>query len=237
MTNKTTQHPPIDHSSVAESVNAAINFTMYSVFQENLTAPAPQKSVQELLVELAAVKDLTIRGWYDVSGFRADADLMVWMHAPTTDALQLAYRLITTWSHGRLEPIWSNIGVHRAAEFNRSHIPAFLAGETPKDFVCVYPFVRTHQWYLIDEDDRKRMLQEHGMAARDYSDVLANTVAAFALGDYEWLLALEANELTRLVDLMRDLRAVEARLYVAEEIPFFTGPRRTPEELLGRIAN
>ena len=34
----------------------------------------------------------------------------------------------------------------------------------------------------------------------------ANTVASFALGDYEWILAFEADELHRIVDLMRHLR-------------------------------
>ena len=53
----------------------------------------------------------------------------------------------------------------------------------------------------------------------------ANTVPAFALGDYEWILAFEAPELHRIVDLMRDLRATEARRHVREETPFFTGPR------------
>ena len=48
---------------------------------------------------------------------------------------------------------------------------------------------------------------------------------AFALGDYEWILAFEAEELHRIVDLMRELRASRARLHVREEIPFFTGPR------------
>ena len=42
--------------------------------------------------------------------------------------------------------------------------------------------------------------------ARDYPDVRANTVASFALGDYEWILAFEADELHRIVDLMRHLR-------------------------------
>ncbi len=51
----------------------------------------------------------------------------------------------------------------------------------------------------------------------------ANTVSAFALGDYEWVLAFEADELHRIVDLMRDLRATEARRHVREEVPFFTG--------------
>ena len=41
--------------------------------------------------------------------------------------------------------------------------------------------------------------------ARDYPDVRANTVPSFALGDYEWMLAFEADDLTRIVDLMRHL--------------------------------
>ncbi|CAM5695021.1 hypothetical protein SBADM41S_10909 [Streptomyces badius] len=39
----------------------------------------------------------------------------------------------------------------------------------------------------------------------------ANTVASFSLGDYEWILAFEADELYRIVDLMRHLRGSEAR--------------------------
>ena len=69
------------------------------------------------------------------------------------------------------------------------------------------------------------MLVEHGMMGREYDQVLSNTVAAFALGDYEWLLALEADELHDIVDLMRHLRASGARRHVREEIPFFTGRR------------
>ena len=91
-------------------------------------------------------------------------------------------------------------------------------------------------WYLLPDEERSRMLREHGAAARDYGDVVANTVAAFALGDYEWLLAFEADQLPRIVDVMRELRAVDARLHVIEETPFFTGPRASAEELLGRLS-
>ena len=88
----------------------------------------------------------------------------------------------------------------------------------------VYPFVRSYEWYLLDEKERRDLLREHGQMARDYPDVRANTIASFALGDYEWLLAFEADELHRIVDLMRELRASGARRHVREEIPFFTGP-------------
>ena len=124
------------------------------------------------------------------------------------------------------------MALHRPAEFNKSHIPAFLAGEEPGNYVCVYPFVRSLDWYLLPDEDRRKMLADHGMAAREYKDVRANTVPAFALGDYEWILAFEAPELHRIVDLMRDLRATEARRHVREETPFFTGPRVSVEQLI-----
>jgi chlorite dismutase len=72
--------------------------------------------------------------------------------------------------------------------------------------------------------------------ARGFPDVRANTVASFSLGDYEWILAFEADELYRIVDLMRHLRASEARLYVREEVPFYTGRRRAVADLVAGLA-
>jgi len=48
-------------------------------------------------------------------------------------------------------------------------------------------------------------------------------------------LAFEADELHRIVDLMRDLRATEARRHVREEIPFFTGPRVQVGDLVATL--
>ena len=116
-----------------------------------------------------------------------------------------------------------------------AEVAAFLAGEEPGNYVCVYPLVRSYEWYLLPDEERRRMLAEHGMAARGYKDVRANTVPAFALGDYEWILAFEAPELHRIVDLMRDLRATDARRHTREETPFFTGPRVGVEELVAKL--
>src|SRR4051812_4435730 len=137
---------------------------------------------------------------------------MVWWHAETAEALQEAYTRLRRTTLGRhLDPVWSQMALHRPAEFNRSHIPAFLADEEPRRWVCVYPFVRSYEWYLLPDEERRFMLAEHGKMARGYPDVRANTVASFALGDYEWMLAFEADELHRIVDLMRELRASTAR--------------------------
>ncbi|GLY04671.1 MULTISPECIES: hydrogen peroxide-dependent heme synthase [Actinoplanes] len=220
-------------------LNATIRYTMWSVFKVASPLPALRDDlageVDTLFAQLAE-KDVTIRGTYDLAGLRADADVMIWWHSSSSDALQDAYSKFRRTGLGRhLTPVWSQMALHRPAEFNRSHLPAFLAGEEARHYICVYPFVRSYEWYVLPEEERRQMLAEHGKMARPFPDVRANTVASFALGDYEWMLAFEADELHRIVDLMRELRASRARLHVREEVPFYTGRRRSITELVNDL--
>jgi chlorite dismutase len=224
----------------ARELNDTIRYTAWSVFRAARALGEADRQplaaeVDELFEQLAA-KEVVVRGTYDVSALRADADLMVWWYAPSADALQEAYsRLRRTRLGGYLEPAWSSMALHRPAEFNKSHIPAFLAEEEPRAYVCVYPFVRSYEWYLLPDAERRALLAEHGQMAREYPDVRANTVASFALGDYEWVLAFEADELHRIVDLMRHLRGSETRRHVRLEVPFYTGRRRSVAELVDAL--
>jgi len=220
-------------------LNETIRYTMWSVFRADPLEGAPREELSgevDALLEQLASKDVVVRGTYDVTALRADADLMVWWHASSAEALQEAYGLLRRTRLGaNLRPVWSVAALHRPAEFNKSHVPAFLAGEPVRAWVCVYPFVRSYEWYLLPEEERRDMLAEHGRQARTYPDVRANTVASFALGDYEWILAFEADELHRIVDLMRDLRASRARRHVREEVPFYTGRRRSISEIVAAL--
>ena len=111
------------------------------------------------LIDEAAGKGTVTRGCYDVQGLRADADYMFWWHATSSDDLQEMYARFRRTRLGRAsEPVWSVMALHRPAEFNKGHIPAFLAEEEPKAYVCVYPFVRSYEWYLLDPAERRTML-------------------------------------------------------------------------------
>jgi chlorite dismutase len=220
----------------ARDLNQVVRYTMWSVFRLRDRLPDDRAAVADEvdgLFEQLAAKDVVTRGTYDVSGLRADADVMVWWHAENPDDLQEAYgRFRRTALGNACEPVWSVMAVHRPAEFNKSHVPAFLAEEDAHDYVCVYPFVRSYDWYLLPDEERRALLAEHGQMARGFPDVRANTVPAFALGDYEWVLAFEADELHRIVDLMRHLRGSRARLHVRDEVPFYTGRRKPVSELV-----
>ncbi len=236
---ETPDAPSQTNAARTRELNATIRYTMWSVFRAETPLPparGPLAAEALELFEQLADKDVAVRGTYDVSGLRADVDLMVWWHSGSSDALQDAYGMFRRTALGRhLAPVWSQMALHRPAEFNKSHLPAFLSGEAPRGYLCVYPFVRSYEWYLLPEEERRDMLAEHGRQARTFPDVRANTVASFALGDYEWILAFEADELHRIVDLMRELRASRARRHVREEIPFFTGRRRPIADIVSAL--
>jgi len=206
-----------------------LGYTLWAVLRRDPLRPT---DLRGLTAAIAAVEGVgvSIRGFYDVSSLRADADLMIWLHGGAPETLQWALRELRR-GMPELLPTWNAMGVHRDAEFTANHLPAFMRGKEPEAWLTVYPFVRSFEWYLLPDDERRAMLGEHGRKGSEYRQVLANTVASFALGDYEWILALEAPELVDLVDLMRALRQTDARRHVREEIPFYTGRRITADEI------
>lgn len=211
-----------------------LGFTLWAVLRRDGVAPVGTESLAAAVAEVEHA-GVTIRGFYDVSGLRADADLMIWLHGGAPETLQRALRILRR-ALPDLLPTWNAMGVHREAEFTKSHVPGFLRGEHARDWLVVYPFDRSYDWYILDEDDRRRMLADHGRKGSAFPSVVANTVSAFALGDYEWILPMESDSLTDLVDMMRGLRATEARLHVRGEVPFYTGRRITVDEIAEVLA-
>ena len=222
---------------LAKELNDTIRYTMWSVFRlERVLGDADRDAeaaeVDALVRASSPPKDVVVRGTYDVSGLRADADLMIWWHAPTVG--RAAGAPTTRSAAPRSAAHGAGLVADGAAPAGRVQQephpgvpgrrgdPALRLRLPVRALVRVVPAARR---------GAPRHAAEHGKMARDYPDVRANTVASFALGDYEWILAFEADELHRIVDLMRDLRAAAARRHVREEVPFYTGRAHTVAEL------
>ena len=227
---------PRDYAVDYHEVNARENYSLHMVFRRTRPLPTDPQRLERITHRLEeAVNGVVVRGWYDVSGFRPDADLMIWALADNTEALQEAFRKVGAIGtcHGRpalFEPVWSAMSRHLPAEFNESHLPACWGGFAPRKYAAVYPFVRSWDWYYLPKARRNAILKEHGMNGHDYNDVAVSTLAAFALGDWEWTITLEADRLDRVMGVLRKQREVEARLFVRVDTPFFTGVRVEPRE-------
>ncbi len=179
---------------------------------------------------------VTVRGTYAATGFRPDADLLFWWLAASADDVQELFTEFRRTPLGRgLELTHAFLGVTRPAEFNPDHLPSFLKGEEPRRYLSVYPFVRTEEWYLMDAAERGKLLRDHGQMGREFPEVRPNTTSAFGLGDWEWILAFESDDLTKIVDCIRRLREAEARRYTKLDVPFVRGIRTDLAEAIAGL--
>ncbi len=217
-----------------------ITYAYYPVFANAIGVIEPDEAREvaheaELLFKQWEDR-VRIRGTYSTVGFRPDADLMMWWVANSPEDIQdllVAFR--RTLLGQALDQTWAFMGVHRPPEVAKDHVPAFVKGTPPKRYLNVYPFVRTPEWYLLPGDERAELLREHGVMGREFPEVLANTTSNFGLGDWEWILAFEADELTQIVDCIRRLRDSQARRFTKEEIPFVTGIRKELAEAVADV--
>ncbi len=211
------------------------SYPVFKVDRDKLASLDPEVAAKDLASVLETHENrVHTRGAYTTATFTASGDLMFWWVADSVDDLEAVLIDVKRTPLGRaLTHVEMFLGVTQPAEFARDHQPAFVKGEDPKKYICVYPFVRTPDWYLLDAKERGSLLREHGEAGREFPDVLANTTSAFGLGDYEWILCFEADSPVRIVELIRRLRATEARRYTKLEIPFVSGIRKD----LGQVVN
>ena len=120
--------------------------------------------VETLFKELD--EKLTVRGIYSTAGFREDADLMMWWVLRSAEDVQDVLREFRHSELGRSMLLaYSFLGVARPPETAPDHVPAFLRGEPAKRYLCVYPFVRSPEWYLLPPKDRGDLLRVHGEMA------------------------------------------------------------------------
>ena len=156
----TAAHPRATQSSTPQLTRTAAppkkakpcTTALYTVFARSGARPAEANTDEaraefEKVVEQLAAEGVTLRGIYDVSAMRDNADVMIWTHGATPEKLQAAVRKIRrTALFAGTTIVWSTMGVHREAEFTRNHAPAYARGKAPEAWVCVYPFVRSYDW-------------------------------------------------------------------------------------------
>ena len=135
---------------------------------------------QEYLAAIdARPSGLTLRGAYSLAGYRADADLMLWLHGREfADIQTLAVALRRTTLGAHLDWAYVYTGAATPAQYDPTHSAAFLQGATPKRYLSVYPFIKTPEWYLLTFEERRTLMADHGRLGRQFSVPRAELEAA-----------------------------------------------------------
>ena len=227
---------------MAKASTPASQFTAFWLFSrkdnwQEVLHPEWEEAVHQFVSVLeGADADVTIRGVYSCMGLRPDVDLIVWVHAPKLDQIsKLAVHLDQTMIGRSLKKVDGYIGTAGMSQYDPTHGPAFVKGLAPRRYLSVYPFTKTPEWYLIDYQERRQMMVEHGQLANPWPNLLTNTVESFGIQDQEFIVALEDDNPKDLVDMVKKLRDAEVRIYTSVDTPIYLGELMSAEDALNAM--
>jgi chlorite dismutase len=102
-------------------------------------------------------------------------------------------------------------------------------------YLFVYPFVKTHGWYQLPQEERQRMMDEHFEVGHRYPEVKIHTTYSYGLDDQEFVLGFETESPQKFLQLIMDLRSAEQRPYTERDTPIFTCLLGSTREVLDSL--
>ncbi len=191
------------------------------------------RSAEELCAALSARSEVTTFT-YSMIGLKTGVDLMLWSLGPSVEALEekvaLALRTgMGTWTAVR----HSFLGMIKPSQYVKRPTPqeqSLFSGERSK-YLIVYPFTKSTDWYLLGQEERQRVMNEHMKVGHRYHQVRQLLAYSFGVDDMDFLVAYETDDLAAFGELVRDLRGTESRRSTVRDTPILTGIHRPIDEI------
>ena len=208
-----------------------VRFALYKVDPIWRRLPAEQQTEhkQELLDTIEGFNRRMLLRPYSLMGTRADAELMLWQIAESPTPFQeLAAAIVRTQMGAYLNMEHSFFSQTKRSIYEIRDDPEdteerLIIQPSDAQYVFVYPFIKTRDWYQMSLHARQGVMDEHIVVGRKYPAVKLNTTYCFGIDDYEFIVAFETDEPSDFLDLVQELRETESSRYTLQDTPLFTG--------------
>ncbi len=210
------------------------DFVKYTFFKvssgwRRLALGERERSKAEFAELVAEFSDRIAMASYSLVGTRGDADFMLWKISPTLETIaELTAQLNRTKLGKYLSTPYSYLAMTRRSPYVEHHQHQGQEGASAamrivgRRYLFIYPFVKTHEWYQLPQEERQRMMNQHFSIGHRYPSVKISTAYSFGLDDQEFVLGFETDEPEAFLDLVMELRESEARPYTLRDTPIFT---------------
>lgn len=208
-----------------------VKFDFYKIDPAWRRLPQEEREAakQELLALVEGFSDFIIFRSYNLVGIRGDSDFLLWKVADRLEAFQSFGAQVNKSALGRYLTLpYSYLSQTRHSIYVAQHRHPGQEGTRAKvhpygaNYMFVYPFVKTREWYRLPKDVRQDMMNEHFRIGHQYPSVRINTTYSYGLDDQEFMLAFESESPSDFLDLVMELRESQASAYTLRDTPVFT---------------
>lgn len=230
---------------MGEETSATSTLNLFAPFRGSLAfwALAPGQRRLQVGWFLEALRKVFPKGWGRVEGYqvfpsRGENDFLIWAAGTAGRPDSVAdwfgrFAKATASYREWFEPGETFWGLTRPSPYVRKESSTTI---DPIDgerlpYLFVYPFVKTHDWYALEMEERRKLMGEHIQVGRQFGDVNQLLLYAFGLQDQDFVVVYEARDPARFSQLVQELRGTAARAYTARDTPILTAVHRSDEEL------
>ena len=220
-----------------------VNFIFYRARPEwrMLSEDEKEKGKLEFIKAFEEFQRDLLMHTYSLVGLRTNAEFMIWRIGYELEPIQeMTARLNRTGLGKYLEATQSFLSMTKRSMYidqdNPEHVEDRLHIVPGKsNYLFVYPFVKTREWYSRPPEQRQEMMDEHIRIGSKYRSVKLHTTYSFGLDDQEFVVAFETDEPSDFLDLVQELRETKASSFTLRDTPMFTCRQRTLAECLDAI--
>ena len=171
---------------------------------------------------------------YSTIGLKAGVDLVLWSLAPSLEALEEKNANALRSGMGAWMTVQhSFLGIIRPSQYVKrptQQEQSLFTGDRSA-YVIVYPFTKSADWYLLGQEERQKVMNEHMKVGHRYPQVRQLLAYSFGVDDMDFLVAYETDDLAAFGELVRELRGTKSRRSTVRDTPILTGIHRPIEEI------
>jgi chlorite dismutase len=178
---------------------------------------------------------------YSMIGLQPGADLLLWSLGPSLEAIEeRASGILRSGLGSWCRVDQSLLGLIQGSQYVKRPTPqeqSLFSGERSR-YLIVYPFTKSTEWYLLDQQTRQTIMAEHIRVGHRYPQVRQLLAHSFGVDDQDFLVAYETDDLDAFSRLVRELRGTESRHSTVSDTPILSGIHRDLGEigtLLGAV--
>jgi chlorite dismutase len=192
------------------------------------------ESSREFLELLKAANTKMKVRTYSTIGLRHDSEFMIWTVSSSLENIQIfASKIYSTIFGKYVEPTNTFLSLTRKSIYSNQVKLGFESDDDAQlKYVVVYPFIKSREWYLLPFEKRKQLMDEHIKVGRKYPEIRLNTTYSFGIGDQDFMLAFETDDLSKFQDLIMDLRETQVSRYILKDIPMIPCVLKNMDEII-----
>lgn len=189
--------------------------------------PIVRSRLAQRLEDLVTNRDTRLIMVRPYKSLRWDSDFVFWIASKEPESLGDFKLDANSALLGFGEPSFSMLSLYEESPYLKQGMElADTLRSTPQRFFIAYPMSKEPEWYLIDFEERKRILAEHIAIARTHPEskgIRSYTTYSYGLGDYEFVVLYETDSLASWSHVTAKLREAKARKWIINEAPILVG--------------